>query len=74
MLCLFTINVEVLEKIKSENKPIKPLNVITTEPQWWKSQGTWVKTSLDLLRDKVKKKDYLYFLNCLHLILKRRFG
>ena len=47
----------VLEKIKSENKPIKPLNVITTDTLVENPVvATWVKTSLDLLRDKAKEK------------------
>ena len=48
----------VLEKIKSENKPIKPLNVITTDTLVENPVvATWVKTSLDLLRDKAKEKE-----------------
>ena len=47
----------VLEKIKSENKPIKPLHVITTDTLVENPVvATWVKTSLDLLRDKAKEK------------------
>ncbi len=47
----------VLEKIKLENKPIKPLHVITTDTLVENPVvATWVKTSLDLLRDKAKEK------------------
>ena len=47
----------VLEKIKSENKTIKPLHVITTDTLVENPVvATWVKTSLDLLRDKAKEK------------------
>ncbi|MDA9647011.1 DNA phosphorothioation system sulfurtransferase DndC, partial [Candidatus Pelagibacter sp.] len=45
----------VLEKIKSENKAIKPLYVITTDTLVENPiVATWVKSSLDLLRDKAK--------------------
>ena len=45
----------VLEKIKLENKTIKPLYVITTDTLVENPiVATWVKTSLDLLRDKAK--------------------
>lgn len=45
----------VLEKIKSENKTIKPLYVITTDTLVENPiVATWVKSSLDLLRDKAK--------------------
>ena len=46
-----------LEKIKSENKTIKPLYVITTDTLVENPVvATWVKTSLDLLRNKAKEK------------------
>jgi DNA sulfur modification protein DndC len=46
-----------LEKIKSQNKPIKPLYVITTDTLVENPVvATWVKTSLDLLRNKAKDK------------------
>ena len=47
----------VLEKIKSENKAIKPLHVITTDTLVENPVvATWVKTSLNLLRDRAKEK------------------
>ena len=47
----------VLEKIKSENKPIKPLCMITTDTLVENPVvATWVRTSLDLLRNKAKEK------------------
>ena len=46
-----------LEKIKSQHKPIKPLYVITTDTLVENPVvATWVKTSLNLLRDKAKEK------------------
>jgi DNA sulfur modification protein DndC len=51
-----------LEKIKSENKTIKPLYVITTDTLVENPVvATWVKTSLDLLRNKAKEKGCRYF-------------
>ena len=56
----------VLEKIKSENKRIKPLYVITTDTLVENPiVATWVKTSLDLLRDKAKEKSLPIFPNLL---------
>ena len=47
----------VLEKIKSENKAIKPLHVITTDTLVENPVvATWVKTSLNLLRERAKEK------------------
>lgn len=52
----------VLEKIKSENKRIKPLYVITTDTLVENPiVATWVKTSLDLLRDRAKEKSLPIF-------------
>ncbi len=47
----------VLEKIKSENKTIKPLHVITTDTLVENPiVALWVNTSLDLLREKAQNK------------------
>ena len=47
----------VLEKIQKENKPIKPLYVITTDTLVENPVvSLWVKTSLDLLRKKAQEK------------------
>ena len=46
----------VLEKLKSENKTIKPLYVITTDTLVENPiVALWVKTSLNLLREKAQK-------------------
>ena len=48
---------KVLEKIKSENKTIKPLHVITTDTLVENPiVALWVNTSLDLLREKAQSK------------------
>ena len=48
---------QVLEKIKKENKKIKPLYVITTDTLVENPiVSLWVKTSLDLLKTKAKEK------------------
>ena len=47
----------VLEKIKSENKTVKPLHVITTDTLVENPiVALWVNTSLDLLREKAQNK------------------
>ena len=47
----------VLEKIKSENKTIKPLHVITTDTLVENPiVALWVNTSLDLLREKAQNE------------------
>ena len=52
----------VLEKLKSENKTIKPLYVITTDTLVENPVvATWVKSSIDLLREKAKENHYQYF-------------
>ena len=49
----------VLEKLKSENKTIKPLYVITTDTLVENPVvATWVKSSIDLLREKAKENRY----------------
>ena len=52
----------VLEKLKSENKTIKPLYVITTDTLVENPVvATWVKSSIDLLREKAKEKSLPIF-------------
>ena len=47
----------VLEKIKTENKSIKPLHVITTDTLVENPiVALWVNTSLDLLREKAQNE------------------
>ncbi|MDA0870864.1 MAG: DNA phosphorothioation system sulfurtransferase DndC [Proteobacteria bacterium] len=56
----------VLEKIQKENKPIKPLYVITTDTLVENPVvSLWVKTSLDLLRKKAQEKGLPIFPNLL---------
>tara|TARA_B100001996_G_C18645225_1_gene587119 strand:- start:164 stop:1654 length:1491 start_codon:yes stop_codon:yes gene_type:complete len=57
---------QVLEKLKSENKNVKPLYVITTDTLVENPiVSLWVKTSLDLLREKAKERDLPVFPNLL---------
>ena len=52
----------VLEKLKSENKTIKPLYVITTDTLVENPVvATWVKSSIDLLREKAKENSLPIF-------------
>ena len=52
---------KVLEKLKAEKKEIKPLYVITTDTLVENPiVSLWVKTSLDLLKDKAKEKGFLF--------------
>ena len=57
---------KVLEKLKAEKKEIKPLYVITTDTLVENPiVSLWVKTSLDLLKDKAKEKGLPVFPNLL---------
>jgi len=57
---------KVLEKLKAEKKEIKPLYVITTDTLVENPiVSLWVKTSLDLLKDKAKEKELPVFPNLL---------
>jgi len=65
---------QVLEKLKSENKNVKPLYVITTDTLVENPiVSLWVKTSLDLLREKAKERDLPVFPNLLTPNIKETF-
>ncbi len=57
---------KVLEKLKEQNKVIKPLYVVTTDTLVENPVvSIWVKTSLDLLRSEAKKRGLPIFPNLL---------
>ena len=65
---------QVLEKLKSENKNVKPLYVITTDTLVENPiVSLWIKTSLDLLREKAKERDLPVFPNLLTPNIKQTF-